>query len=160
MSDYVNTMLNDVPDEMDVELLTPAASHLFKVNNVDPKLLPQDKKEIFMHLVMQGMYLSQQCHPDIRTTILFLCRRLVSPDWDDHKTLMRLVCYFRETVYVALGLGMDTLNCVPWWIDASFAVIQICMGIQEQLCLWGMGQSSDTIYTKTAMAPCYCQIKG
>ena len=36
------------------------ASHLFKVNNEDPKLLPQDKEEILMHLVMQGVYLSQQ----------------------------------------------------------------------------------------------------
>ena len=77
MSDYVSTMLNDVPDEMDGNLLTPTASHLFKVNNVDPKPLPQDKKDIFIHLVMQGLYLSQQGHPDIRTTILFLCGRLM-----------------------------------------------------------------------------------
>ena len=60
MSDCVNTMLNDAPDEMDGKSLTPTASHLFKVNNEDPKLLPQDKEEIFMHLVMQGVYLSQQ----------------------------------------------------------------------------------------------------
>ena len=62
MSDYVNTMLNDMPDEMDGKLLIPAASRLFKVNNVYPKLLPQDKKEIHIHLVMQGLYSSQQGH--------------------------------------------------------------------------------------------------
>ena len=60
MSDYVKTMLNDAPTLMDGKVVTPAAAHLFKVSTEDLKLLNKDKKELFVHLVMQGLYLSQQ----------------------------------------------------------------------------------------------------
>ena len=73
MSDYVKTMLNDAPASMDGKAATPAAAHLFRVNTDDPKLLNKEKKELFVHLVMQGLCLSQQGWPDIRTEISFLC---------------------------------------------------------------------------------------
>ena len=60
MSDYVKNMLNDAPKDMNGRASTPASAHLFKVSNKDLTLLPVDKKEIFMHLVMQGIYLSQR----------------------------------------------------------------------------------------------------
>ena len=71
MSDYVKTMLNDAPASMDGKAATPAAAHLFKVNTDDPKLLTKEKKEMFVHLVMQGLYLSQRGRPDIRMAISF-----------------------------------------------------------------------------------------
>ena len=55
MSDYVKTMLNDAPASMDGKAATPAAAHLFKVNTEDLKLLNKEKKELFVHLVMQGL---------------------------------------------------------------------------------------------------------
>ena len=67
MSNYVKTMLNNAPALMDGKAATPTAAHLFRVNTDDPKLLNKEKKEMFVHLVMQGLYLSQQGQPDIRT---------------------------------------------------------------------------------------------
>ena len=119
MSDYVNTMLSDAPDEMDGKSLTPAASHLFKVNNMDPELLPQDQKEIFMHLVMQGLAsevvltLGQKFHS--------YAEGLTVPT-GMIKKVIRLICHLRETVYMALVLGMDASNCQLWLIDASLVV--------------------------------------
>ena len=138
MSDYVNTMLSDAPDEMDGKSLTPAASHLFKVNNVDPELLPQDQKEIFMHLVMQGLAsevvltLGQKFHSYAES--LTVPTGMI-------KKVIRLICHLRETVYMALVLGMDASNCQLWLIDASL-VVHPYMHHKEQSCLWGMGQSS------------------
>ena len=60
LSTYVKNMLNDAPALMDGKAVTPAAAHLFKVNTESPKLLSKEKKELFVHLVMQGLYLSQQ----------------------------------------------------------------------------------------------------
>ena len=60
MSNYVKNMLNDAPASMDGKAVTPAAAHLFKVDTEDPKLLSKEKKELFVHLVMQGLYLSQR----------------------------------------------------------------------------------------------------
>ena len=59
MSGYVKTMLNDAPSSIDAKVATPAVAHLFKVNSEDPKPLNKEKKELFVHLVMQGLYLSQ-----------------------------------------------------------------------------------------------------
>ena len=91
MHDYLKTMLNDAPSSMDGKAATPAAAHLFKVNMENPKLLGKEKKDLFVHLVMQGLYLSQRRRPDIRTAISFLCSRLKCPDKDDYKKLIRLI---------------------------------------------------------------------
>ena len=73
MEHYIDMMLQDVPEDMEGVLDTPAAAHLFKVNSEDPKLLGDEQKKIFVHLVMQGLYLSQRGYLDIRTAIAFLC---------------------------------------------------------------------------------------
>ena len=83
MEHYIDMMLQDAREEMKGTATTPAASHLFKVNNKDPQFLGAEKKIIFVHLMMQGLYLSQQGRPDIRTAIAFLCGRLRNPDEDD-----------------------------------------------------------------------------
>ena len=90
MHDYVKTMLNDAPSSMDGTAATPAAAHLFKVNTENPKLLGKEKKDLFVHLLMQGLYLSQHRRPDIRTAISFLCSHLKCPDKGDYKKLTRL----------------------------------------------------------------------
>ena len=71
MHDYVKNMLRNAPASMDGKAATPAAAHLFKVNTENPKLLGKDKKDLFVHLVMQGLYLSQRGWPDIRMAISF-----------------------------------------------------------------------------------------
>ena len=86
MSGYVKTMLNDAPSSMDVKVATPAVAHLFKVNTEDPKPLNKEKKELFVHLVMQGLYQSQRGRPDIRMAISFLCGHLTCPDEDNYKS--------------------------------------------------------------------------
>ena len=122
MDDYVKTMLNDTPSSMDGKAATPAAAHLFKINTVDPKPLDQARKDLFVHLVMQGLYLSQRGCPDIRTAISFLCSRLKCPDEDDYKKLTRLIRYLRHTLSICLVLGKDDTGVVRWWIDVSYAV--------------------------------------
>ena len=112
MSDYVKTMLNDAPASMDGKAATPAAAHLFKMNTEDLKLLNKEKKELFVHLVMQGLYLRQRGRPDIRTAISFLCGHLTCPDKDDYKKITRLIWYLQHTLYMCLVLGTDNTNSV------------------------------------------------
>ena len=59
MEHYIDMMLHNAPKEMDGVSNTPAAAHLFKTNPENPKLLGEVQKKIFVHLVMQGLYLSQ-----------------------------------------------------------------------------------------------------
>ena len=122
MSNYIKNMLKDAPASMDGHAATPAATHLFKINTDNTKLLCKKKKERFVHLVMQGLYLSQSGQPDIRTAISFLCSRLNCPDEDDFKKPTRLIRYLRHTLYMCLVIGKDDTESVHWWIDASYAV--------------------------------------
>ena len=122
MEHYIDMMLHDTPQEMDGTSNTPAAAHLFKMNPEDPKSLGEEKKKSFVHLVMQGLYLSQRGRPDICTAISFLCSRLQNPDEDDYKKLTRLVRYLRGSKELILTLRANNDGIIQWWIDASYAV--------------------------------------
>ena len=122
MEHYIDMMLQDSPEEMKGTATTPAAPHLFKVNNNDPQLLGPEKKKIFMHLVMQGLYLSQRGRPDIWTAIAFLCGRLRDPDEGDYKKLARMMQYLCGSKEMVVTLRASDEGIVRWWIDASYAV--------------------------------------
>ena len=111
---YIDMMLHDAPKEMGGISSTPAAAHLFKTNMKDPKLLGDKQKKIFVHLVIQGLYLSQRGRPDICTAIAFLCSRLNNPYEDDYKKLTRLVCYLRGTKELILTLRANNDGIIRW----------------------------------------------
>ena len=139
MEHYIDMMLQDVPEEMKGTATMPAASHLFKVNNKDPQFLGAEKKKIFVHLVMRGLYLSQRGCPDIRTAIAFLCRRLRNPDKDDYRKLTRMMQYLCGTIGMALTLRASDDGIVQWWIDASYAVHEDMKGYTGATLLLGKG---------------------
>ena len=121
MIDYINMVLSHAPDDMDGTNATPAANHLFKVNS-DPELLAGEQRDIFVHLTMQLLYLSQRARPDIRTAISFLCGRIQNPDMDDYKKLTRVIRYLRGTIDLPLVLSADDSGNVQWYVDASYGV--------------------------------------
>ena len=88
MSDYIQTILAELPAEMRGKAKMPAAKHLF---NVDPKSTPIDKDhpEAFHCITMQLMYLSQCGTPDLCMAISFLSSRTSCHDEHDWKKLGR-----------------------------------------------------------------------
>ena len=76
MTDYIKMICIDLPPDMVGTAATPAANHLFKVNEKDPVHLDKEKADMYVHLTMQLLYLSQRARPDIRTAVSFLCGRL------------------------------------------------------------------------------------
>ena len=121
MSDYIRTILTELPAEMRGRAKTPAAKHLF---NVDPKSTPidKDRAESFHRITMQLMYLSQRGRPDLRTAISFLSSRTSAPDEHDWKKLCRLTKYLDATVDLNLTLICDNSGVITWWVDASYAI--------------------------------------
>jgi hypothetical protein len=64
MSEYVKTVIGDMPEDMVGKAPTPAANHLFDVRDNVVKL-DKEKSDTFHKMVMQLQYLSQrawQCH--------------------------------------------------------------------------------------------------
>ena len=122
MINYIDTILDDCPDGMDGTAVTPAASHLFKVNNINPEYLSVKDAEAFYHSTMQLAYLAHHAHPDVRTAVTFLQTRVQHPDWDDLKKLLQVIKYLHWTRCLELTLRINPAKKLTWWVDASYAV--------------------------------------
>ena len=121
MFDFLEGLFDALPAEFDGEAVTPAADHLFQVNE-DAEKLPEDKAMLFHHFTMKLMFLVKRARPDGLLAIAFLCTRVKAPDVDDWKKLIRVCQYFRATKDLPLTLNADDSHVIKWWIDAAFAV--------------------------------------
>jgi hypothetical protein len=123
MVDYIKNTLNALPDDMNGESATPAASHLFDVSKAtDDMLLDQETAELFHHNVAKLLFLCKRARPDIQTAVSFLCTRVKNPDTDDYKKLTRVMRYLRGTLNMPLTLEANNMRVIKWHIDAAFAV--------------------------------------
>jgi hypothetical protein len=146
MIDYLKTVLHDAPKEMRGSAATPAASHLFEVNQVNPVLLGKENADVYVHIVMQLLYLSQRARPDLRTAVSFLCGRMTNPDADDYyKKLIRVMKYLDCTVGMPLVLAAKSTAKVRWYVDASFVVhVDMKSHTGESLSFLGKGSVRPT----------------
>ena len=122
MCDYISKILADAPSDMSGTAPTPAANHLFTVNESNPTLLSAADAEQFHHMVAQLLFLCKRARPDIQTAVSFLCTRVQRPDTDDYKKLARVIKYLRGTIALPLTLQVSDTKLMQWWIDASYGV--------------------------------------
>jgi hypothetical protein len=121
MQDSIAKMLEDLPDEMDGEAPTPAADHLFTIDEDSPKV--DEKKAQFFHTyVAKTLFICKRARPDLQTAVSFLCKRVKDCREDDYKKLKRMLQFIRATKDDYLTLSAASLHNVRWWVDASYAV--------------------------------------
>jgi hypothetical protein len=121
MIDYAEKMIKDLPEEFDGEALTPAANHLFTVDDKQTKL--DEKRAQFFHTyVAKTLFLCKRARPDLQTVVSFLCKRVRDCDEDDWKKLKRMLQFIRATKDDYLTLSATSLHTVRWWVDAAYAV--------------------------------------
>ena len=120
MEDYIKTMLAALPEDMNGIATTPAAEHLFKVNET-PTYLNEKDAMFFHHNVAKLLFLCKRSRPDIQTAVAFLSTRVQHPDHDDYKKLGRVMKYLQNTMTLPLTLEADDLQLIHWWIDGAFA---------------------------------------
>ena len=88
MVDYIKEMLDELPEDMAGEAATPAANHLFEVNEATSEmLLDEQHADMFHHNTAKLLFLCKRARPDVQTAVAFLCTRVTSPDTDDYKKL-------------------------------------------------------------------------
>jgi len=128
MKDYIRNMLNEFKGKDEVHahksVQTPAADHLFKVNDNGKQLTPEWKEE-FHSTVAKALFLCKRARPDLQPTVPFLCTRVQQSDEDDWKKLLRMMKYLEQTIDLELTLEAspdgEILLCM-WYPDAAFAV--------------------------------------
>jgi hypothetical protein len=121
MEDYVESILEDAPANMDGEAPTPAAQHLFTVND-DGEKLGQEDADLFHQMTAKLLFLGKRARPDIQAAVAFLTTRVQEPDTDDYKKLARTIKYLRATPKLVLTLEAEGMAVTKWWVDAAFAV--------------------------------------
>ena len=92
--DYIDNMLADLPEDMHGTVTSPAADHLFTMNDAGNKLT-WEQAEMLHHNVAKLFFLCKWAHPDIQTAVAFLTTRVTAPDEDDYKKLARGMRYLR-----------------------------------------------------------------
>jgi len=107
---------------MDGVASTPAAMHLFDVNDVNPILLSKDSSDMFHTNVAKLLFLCKRARPDIQMAVAFLCTRVKSLNQDDYQKLKRVMRYLRGTLMLPLSLEANDLNIMKSWVNASYAV--------------------------------------
>ena len=120
MEEYIRNMLTELPEDMEGLATTPAAEHLFKINDT-PTYLTDEDAMFFHHNVAKLLFLCKRARPDLQTAVAFLSTRVKHPDHDDYKKLARAMKYLRKTITLPLRLEADDLQLVHWWIDGAFA---------------------------------------
>jgi hypothetical protein len=60
MINYIKMICMDLPKEMVGSAATPAASHLFRIDDENAAPLDKEHSNLFVHLMMQLLFLSQR----------------------------------------------------------------------------------------------------
>ena len=121
MSDYVEKIIEEFPENIVTTAKTPAGEHLFKADAQSPKL-NNKKAEDFHTTIAKCLFLCKRSRPDIQVAVAYLCTRVKSPDEDNWKKLVRLVQYLNGTIELSLKLNASDRMEVHWWVDSSYAV--------------------------------------
>jgi hypothetical protein len=121
MEQYLTEAIEDFPEDIDRVVISPAALHLFDVDE-DCKKLEEKKREIFHHIVAKLLFVSKRGRPDIQVANAFLGTRTTKADEDDWKKLKRLLQYLYSTKDLKLTLSATSTLIIKWWVDASYAV--------------------------------------
>ena len=123
MKHHLEEVLQDFTGKITIKVNTPAAVHLFVVDEECQKLCKKDM-EIFHSIVAKLLFVGKRARPDIIIAIAFLTTRVSKSDEDDWKKLERLISYIYATLDLKLTLSVESTTSVKWWEDASYGVHQ------------------------------------
>ena len=76
INDSISDILDDAPDDMIGEAVTPAGAHFFQVNEWDSIYLDDKVSVDFNHIVARMLFPSKSARPYVHTAVAFLCTRV------------------------------------------------------------------------------------
>jgi hypothetical protein len=139
MIDFIEKMLEEIPEDMKGEKQSPAQDHLFKVNEEDGIKLEEKIRAIVHRYTSKLLFLSQRARPDVQTATSLLCTRVKEADTDDYKKLARVMQYLRATKYLPLIIGTDKTGNIYWYKDGAHAVHRDMRGHTGLMMACGQG---------------------
>ena len=108
--------------DVNTEVVSPAAKHIFDTRDNDVSKLSKEKAENFHHVTAKLLHIMKRARPDIEIPVVFLCTRVREPDEDNWKKLHRVLCWIKGTIDEVRYVGADDLSKLYTWVDAAYAV--------------------------------------
>ena len=98
MFDYIQEILEDFHkfDPNKTISRTPAADHIFKVRDDQPKL-DEQKYQIFHTFTAKSLFATKRARLDIHTSVSFMTTLVIFPNKDDWNKLLRMMRYLHGT---------------------------------------------------------------
>jgi hypothetical protein len=121
MYDYLEDILDEMPDDMNGTAPTPASGNMFEVDE-DSIALNEKESDFFHRTTARLLFAAKRARPDLQVAVAYLCTRVKAPNQSDYRKLTRVIKYLRLTIFIPLVLGWDSTGCLTWSVDASFAV--------------------------------------
>ena len=92
MFDYIKEMVDDFTkiNPTTKTAPNPAASRLFKVNE-EAEILDEKRAQNFHTYVAKELFATNRARPDIHTAVALLATRVMTPDEDDWKKILRII---------------------------------------------------------------------
>ena len=118
ISEYVNAMLDEIPEELNGRSKTPWNDKSFIIVEKS-KISNKRYRELFHTFVMKGMFLCKRGRPNIPPGEYFLYTRVKYSELDKNKKVMNLM---KSTQHDTLTLEANGNQAIYWYIKASFAM--------------------------------------
>jgi hypothetical protein len=119
--DYIEEAIAAFPEDCSKPVRSPAAAHLFEVNDRCGKLNEKDMT-LLHHIVAKLLFVARRARPDVQVAIAFLTSRVTKSDRDDWKKLKRLLQYLNASIDMPLTLSIDDMSTIKTWVDAAYAL--------------------------------------
>ena len=101
--------------------MKPSIYHPFEVNE-NTKNLMEDYTQVLHSMVAKLLFLSNQSHPDIITSISFLTTCMHKQDKEEDKKLAHVLKYLKATEGLVLNLESYGSGNMKLWVDAGFDI--------------------------------------
>jgi hypothetical protein len=121
MTPYVESMIEDFPEEIKGTTKMPWNQNLFKV---DPTSKPLDleRAKLFHTFTMKGMFLCKRGRQDIQPAVAFMATRVTEPNEGDWKKLVKMMSFLKGTKSDVACMSADDTFMIKWYVDAAFAI--------------------------------------
>jgi hypothetical protein len=107
---YLTNVIAEFPELINGRVATPAADHLFTVQDEKETKPLEERALAFHHTVAQLLFMSTRARRDIPMAIAFLSTRVESPDEDNWGKLKHVLKYLNGTKHLKLKLSMEDLG--------------------------------------------------
>jgi hypothetical protein len=92
MYDYLEDILDEMPNDMNGTAPAPASDNMFEVDEESP-LLNEKESDFFHRTTARLLFAAKRARPDLQVAVAYLCTQVKSPNQSDYRKRTRVIKY-------------------------------------------------------------------